>query len=183
MSGRRKVLGIGALAALAPLGGLGLGLWQRNEDSPPSAAPDAVLRLFAQTLQDTRTTPQPLAQWKGQVLVANFWATWCPPCREEMPSFSRLAEEFSGKGVQFAGIAVDSLGSVQEFSRDNPVRYPLLIADGGAIAAMRALGNPSGALPFTVVIDRQGTLREVRLGMIPEAQMRRILSDLVDTGH
>ena len=108
------------------------------------------------TLPDAGGKPQPMAQWKGKVLVVNFWATWCAPCREEMPEFVRAQSEFGDKGLQFVGIAADSADKVTQFAQEIHLNYPALIGGFGSIELSRTLGNSVMALPFTVVIDRSG---------------------------
>ena len=138
----------------------------------------ATAQLLALTLPDTNATNQPLGQWRGKLLVVNFWATWCTPCREEMPGFSRLQEKFSGKNVQFVGIAFDSVDKVQQFTLQTPVSYPLLIGTSALLPISAGLGNAAGGLPFTVVIGRDGALLQSRLGIWKETAFDAILSDL-----
>ena len=80
-------------------------------------------------LTDLNGQPQSLGQWRGKVLIVNYWATWCPPCREEMPGFSRLQDKYRDKGVQFVGISIDTADKIIEFQKTTPVTYPLLIGD------------------------------------------------------
>jgi peroxiredoxin len=97
-------------------------------------------------------------QWRGRILVLNYWATWCFPCREEMPGFSRLQDNFTNKGVQFVGISIDEAAKIIEFQKETPVSYPLLIGDMKTMTNSAELGNSRQALPFTVVFDRNGQL-------------------------
>ncbi|MEM7467696.1 MAG: TlpA disulfide reductase family protein, partial [Pseudomonadota bacterium] len=90
-----------------------------------------------------------LSEWKGPYLVINFWATWCPPCLKEIPSFNRLQQAFGEERIQFIGIAYDHLDSVEKFVADTKVEYPVLIGGDDAAIFMRELGNKIGGLPFT----------------------------------
>ncbi|MDP2826522.1 MAG: TlpA disulfide reductase family protein [Sulfuritalea sp.] len=135
--------------------------------------------IFRLTLPDSNGQTQALEQWRGKILVVNYWATWCPPCREEMPGFARLQEKFAAKGVQFVGISIDTVVKVAEFQKDTPVNYPLLIGDAGAIDSSVALGNSRQALPFTAVIDRHGMVSAVKLGRFAEVDLERQLVDLI----
>jgi peroxiredoxin len=135
--------------------------------------------IFGLTLPDSNGQAQALEQWRGKILVVNYWATWCPPCREEMPGFSRLQAKFAAKGVQFVGISIDTAVKVTEFQKETPVNYPLLIGDAGAIDSSVALGNSRQALPFTAVIDRQGRVSAVKLGRFTEADLEPELIELV----
>jgi len=133
---------------------------------PREAAPaaEAPARLLALTLPDLAGKPQPLSQWKGKVLVANFWATWCPPCKEEMPEFSRISSKYASNGVQFVGISIDSAEKVAAFQKEFPVSYPLLISELETLDLASAFGNRAKALPFTVVLRRDGSVEKVKLG-------------------
>jgi len=138
----------------------------------------ATQQLLALTLSDVLAMKQSLSQWQGKILVVNFWATWCAPCREEMPAFSRLQQKFADKGVQFVGIAFDNADKVRQFSLETPVSYPLLIGATDLLPITAGLGNLAGGLPFTVLIDRNGNLLETRLGIWKESTFEAILMEL-----
>ena len=120
-----------------------------------------------------------LSQWKGKVLVVNFWATWCAPCREEMPMFTRLQQELGPKGVQFVGIAVDQPDKVRQFASDLGLNYPALIGGYGAMELSKSLGNSIMALPFTVIVDRGGRVAHTQLGPLKEQQLSDIFAKLL----
>jgi thiol-disulfide isomerase/thioredoxin len=105
-----------------------------------------------------------LAGLRGNPLVVNFWATWCPPCVEEMPALDRFAREFAPQGWRVVGLALDKPVAVQEFLRRTPVSYDIGVAGFEGAALSRALGNAQGGLPFTVVVNRQGQIAQRRLG-------------------
>lgn len=141
----------------------------------------AIAQLLALTLPEVNAADQALHQWQGKLLVINFWASWCAPCREEMPGFSRLQQKYAAKGVQFVGIAIDSADKVKEFSLLIPVSYPLLIASPAVMQILSGLGNVAGGLPFTVIIGRDGSLRQSRLGIWQEHALETsILTDLAE---
>jgi len=139
---------------------------------------DAVAHFFASTLADEKGVPQALSQWRGKTLVVNFWAGWCPPCREEMPAFSRLQQAHAAQGVQFVGIALDSAASVQAFSERHPVVYPLLIGGAKGIELASRFGNSTLSLPYTVVLDQEGAGRLLRLGTLSENELDDFLRKL-----
>ncbi|HET7775782.1 MAG TPA: TlpA disulfide reductase family protein [Azospira sp.] len=171
-----------ALAALLAATAFAAGLYFGQTASPPlprEAPPAAVAQLLQLQLPDMEGHPQALSQWQGKVRVINFWATWCPPCREEMPEFSRLQTDLGPQGVQFVGIAVDGADSVRDFSRQTPVSYPLLLATPEAVANLKALGNSLGGLPFTLVVDRQGRARHIRLGGLDGNELAAIIKGLL----
>ena len=127
--------------------------------------------LLAIALPDTDGKEQPLGQWKGKVLVVNFWATWCTPCREEMPGFVKLQSRWQGRGVQFVGLAQDEPAKVAAFGRDLAINYPLWIGGADVMDLSRRLGNRLGVLPHTVLLDDQGRVLESRIGMYSEADL------------
>lgn len=135
--------------------------------------------IFDLTLTDLNAQPQSLGQWRGKILVVNYWATWCHPCREEMPGFSRLQDKFRDKGVQFVGISIDDAPKIIEFQKETPVNYPLLIGDMGIMTSSAELGNTRQALPFTAVFDRQGRLAATKLGRLSEPELERQLAELI----
>jgi thiol-disulfide isomerase/thioredoxin len=105
-----------------------------------------------------------LSSWSGRVLVLNFWATWCPPCIKELPEFDRLHRSQQQRGVMVVGLAVDGPTPVRQFLARQPVSFPIGLAGFEGTDLSRKLGNTSGALPFTVIIDRVGKIRHRKLG-------------------
>jgi thiol-disulfide isomerase/thioredoxin len=142
-----------------------------------SRAGAAALRAARFTSLDGRV--RDIGEWQGKILVCNFWATWCPPCREEIPLLVSERDALTSRGLEVVGIAVDSAANVAEFSRITKISYPILIADVSGIELMRELGNPSGALPFTVFLDRDGAIAARKLGALHRPQIERILWDLL----
>ena len=139
-----------------------------------SSAPDGET-LLAVTLPDVDGTHQSLAQWRGKLVVVNFGATWCAPCREEMPMFVKAQREHAGAGLQFVGIAVDDAANARQFAKDIGVNYPNLIGGYGAMELSKTLGNTVMALPFTVVVDRTGRIVLTQLGPIKQAQLDQLI--------
>jgi thiol-disulfide isomerase/thioredoxin len=164
-----------ALAALA----LGAGTaWYRSR---PTATADGAA-ILGLVLPDADGQQQAVAQWRGKVLVVNFWATWCAPCREEMPQFVRIQARDAVKGVQFVGIAVDDAAKVRDFARELGLNYPSLIGGFGAIELSKSLGNSLSALPFTVVLDRGGQVALTHLGPLAPAELDGLLGRLLASG-
>jgi peroxiredoxin len=167
------VLSAGAAAAA-----LGLGVsWWRSE--PADVTADAVGELFAATFADADGVPRPLAQWRGKPLVVNFWATWCPPCVEEMPDLQAIRDEYSGRGVEIIGIGIDSAAKIAAFRSKHQLTLPLLVAGVGGSDLYRLLGNSAGVLPFTVLIDSSERLRERHVGQVRRQQLRAWLDRLL----
>ncbi|MFN3716728.1 MAG: TlpA family protein disulfide reductase [Thiobacillus sp.] len=161
-----------ALAALAA------GVWFARGHYAPAASDAAALAALHQaSYPDPQGRAQALAQWAGRLRVVNFWASWCAPCREEMPDFDALARRYRHKGVEFIGIAVDTEANVQAFLQKQPVSYPILIGGGNAHLLARQLGNATGALPYTLVLDREGRVVIRHLGRLPRATLDTVLRE------
>ena len=124
----------------------------------PAVAPDPVMPSAAMdwSFVDVDGKRQPLSQWHGRLVVLNFWATWCPPCLKEIPAFIKLQQRLSPRGVQFVGIALDQVEAVKPFLTDHGLNYPVLLGDQDVARFMSTLGNQIGALPYSVVIGRDG---------------------------
>lgn len=173
----RQALIVIAISTLAAAAGYFLGRPTRVSLPPPESIPtaDAPSRLLALSLPDLNGQSQSLSQWKGKVLVVNFWATWCPPCKEEMPEFSRINAKYALNGVQFVGISVDSAEKVAAFRKEIEISYPLLISNLDALDLSSDLGNRAKALPFTVVLRRDGNPQQVKLGKFATPDLEKAI--------
>ena len=162
--GRRDALILGTVAlGAAAVGGVAVALFLPSNSGAAA--------LLASHFPDHSGTPRRLIDWQGKALLCNFWATWCAPCREEMPLLDTAHQRYSPKGLQIVGIAVDSADNVRKFAGIVPVGYPLLLGNASTIDLMRGLGNSSGGLPFTVLLDRHGRLVERKLGPLSAADL------------
>jgi thiol-disulfide isomerase/thioredoxin len=168
-----------AAASIALLAGIYAGAQRTNspQHTAPHLAEKNIGRLFSSTLLDTSEKSYSFAQWRGKILVVNFWAAWCPPCRDEMPGFSRLQTKFAANGVQFVGIALDSSDMVREFALQHPSTYPLVIGGTEGVELARLLGNPQLALPYTLIINATGEVRFARLGGLSEQELDALLRE------
>ena len=162
-------LGYAALAVLAATAGYAVhqysakarleqaeALASAPTSSPTVTVPATPSSVFEWAFADVAGKSQPLAQWQGQLVVLNFWATWCPPCLKEIPAFVDLQQRLGARGLQFVGIALDEVAAVEPFLKDHPINYPVLLGDQDVARFMTVLGNEIGALPFTVVVGRDG---------------------------
>ncbi len=143
---------------------------------PVSGAPDVTPGvIYTAIFKDMAGKPQSLGQWQNKLLVINFWATWCAPCKEEMPIFVKLHQKLATQGVQIIGIAADTSSNVAKFAKVTPINYPLLPGDAGAIEFSKRLGNRFGLLPHTVVVAPGGAVIYAKLGLISEMEFESIL--------
>ena len=164
--------------AVAGVLAIATGAYVATEYWLPDGAKDGAVLLNV-ALPDAAGREQRLDQWHGKVLVVNFWATWCAPCREEMGEFIRFQTEQGAKGVQFVGIAVDQVDKVQEFAKEIGLNYPALIGGLGAMQLSQALGNDLMALPFTVIVSRDGKVVHRQLGPLKPPKLEQIVDKLL----
>ncbi len=169
-------------------GGAGFALQrylQQDQRQLPPIIPKAVNNEVIGTeaphfeLQDTEGQLRTPASWQDQVLMVNFWATWCPPCKKEMPAFIELQDEFGSQGLQIIGIALDDQDSVQDFADTLGVNYPLFAAEYAGIELTRLYGNHIGALPFTAFISRDGKISLTHIGELSKQQVKEIILPLL----
>jgi thiol-disulfide isomerase/thioredoxin len=113
------------------------------------------------------------------VVVVNFWASWCAPCREEIPGLVKIQQKLAANGLQVVGIAVDSVDKSRQAAAEMAISYPVLVAEVRIIDLTRRLGNRAGGLPFTLVLDREGRLVTAHLGLLTAAQLERLVIPLL----
>ena len=131
------------------------------------------------TLPDLNGQPRAVSEWDGKVVALNFWATWCPPCIKEVPEFVALQEKYQTQGLQFIGIALQQPEEVREFVTEHKVNYPILTGELEVIQLAEAYGNHIGALPYTVIIDRNGKIAHVKPGILPTEEAESIITGLL----
>ncbi|MFO1320436.1 MAG: TlpA disulfide reductase family protein [Burkholderiales bacterium] len=170
----------GFLFVAVALASLAVGVFLRSPGNPGAtrvAAPAPT--VFEVKLANAAGGTGKLGDWKGQVLVVNFWATWCPPCLKEIPEFIQMQSNFAGKGLQFVGVAVDDPAKVQAYARQHGMNYPTLVGELDAMELGKALGNEMGALPYTVVFDRRGNIVKTELGGTSAAKLTPVIEPLL----
>jgi thiol-disulfide isomerase/thioredoxin len=146
--------------------------------SPPARDPTPQ-QLPDFSLPDLGGTPHRLSDWRGRTLVINFWATWCEPCRREIPLLEALQRENASKNIEIVGIAVDHPDSVQKMVKDFKIAYPVLVGEKGGLAAVSAFGMDT-VLPFTVFADPQGHIVTLKVGELHRDEATFILARLAD---
>ena len=162
---RARRLWLGAAAAA----GLGAGLaWQwRRQDLASSDAPGEPLPadFWAQRFETLDpAAPLQLSTLQGRPLLVNFWATWCPPCVKEMPDLEQFHRQQGPDGWRVLGLAIDGPTPVRQFLTKTPVSFPIGLAGFGGTELAATLGNAAGGLPFSVLIDRAGRIRQRKMG-------------------
>lgn len=115
----------------------------------------------------------------GRVLLINFWATWCEPCREEMPMLDALHRELGPSGFEVVGIAMDDVQRAREFVDGLGLGYTALVGMADVLETGRFYGNRSGALPYSVLVDRGGTVRWARHGAVSREQLLELVQPLL----
>ena len=129
-------------------------------------------------LIDLAGRPRQLDEWRDRFLICNFWATWCAPCREEIPLLMAAREKYASIGLEVVGIAIDNVAKVREFTSSFSISSPVLLAEADGLDLMRKLGNSAGGLPYTVVADRHGSVLHRKLGAFQAEELDTILAPL-----
>lgn len=132
--------------------------------------------LFSTALPDLQEVQQSISQWRGKVMVVNFWATWCTPCREEIPEFIEAQKKFGEQGLVIVGIAIDQPDKVKMFSDEFKINYPVLVGSINSWSLLEATGNKQSALPYTVVLNRAGEIVDTYLGRM---DLKKLESQIV----
>ena len=143
----------------------------------PEASEISPNAFHASSLPDLEGRTQSFGQFAGRFVVLNFWATWCAPCREEIPGFVRVQSHLGRDRVQFIGAASDDPAKVAAFGKEFAINYPLLADVDGAMALSRRFGNRLGVLPHTVILNPAGEVIANRIGVFPEAEISSLLAE------
>ena len=167
---RHGLLAAGVVAAAA---GAGLAWWRLK---PHEALPDAVQALWAQQFQTPSGETLSLAALKGKPLLLNFWATWCPPCVEELPMIEAFWREHAAKGLQVVGLAIDQPSAVRRLLVQQPLAFPIALAGLGGTELSKSLGNAAGALPFSVFLAADGHILAKKMGQLSQDDLRTWMS-------
>ncbi|MDH5445847.1 MAG: TlpA family protein disulfide reductase [Gammaproteobacteria bacterium] len=124
---------------------------KKVETGTPEYAPAFSLKDLEDKLRHSK-------EWKGKVMMVNFWASWCPPCIREIPAFIKLQQDYKDKGLVIVGIAIDNKQNISDFTDPMDMNYPVLMAEKEGVPLAKAYGNRLGVLPYTVIIDRKGKI-------------------------
>lgn len=178
------------VAVAAAVVGFGLHyIWNRSEDRiVPNQSlnenPSASVTIVGQqrpefTLPDLNGQSFSINRWDGDVVLINFWATWCPPCRKEIPVFTQILRIYGDRGFQIVGIAIDEPKTVSEFVQSLGASYPQMIAPSQGTELSKRYGNRYGALPYSVLIDREGIIRFTKAGELSRDELESLLENLI----
>ena len=171
MARRRDALLLGGAGLVAAAAGAVVGAFTLQAGS---GAAD----LLAARFQDLEGRPRRLLDWTGRALLCNFWATWCAPCREEIPLLVAAKQNAPSARVELVGIAIDTVDKIREFSANYKINYPVLLGDAGTITLLRGLGNRGGGLPYTLALDSSGAIVQRHLGALTEGDLRQVMARL-----
>ena len=141
----------------------------------PSASPLIGQQRPDFQLPDLDDETRDINEWDGKVRLLNFWATWCPPCKREMPAFIDMQEQYGERGFQVIGIAIDRKDSVQDFVDTIGVNYPVLYGETETMALTQLYGNRLGVLPYSVFIDKDGTVISTHSGEVTAETIETII--------
>ncbi len=166
---RREALLLGGVGAAALAAGALAGAFGVQSSS-------GATQLLSASFPDLSGRLRRLSEWQGRVTLFNFWATWCAPCREEMPLLGATAQKL---GFSAVGIGIDSADKIREFAANYGIRYEQLVAGADAIPLMKALGNAGGGLPFSLLLDRRGGLGQRKLGPLSGPELEGIVGPLL----
>lgn len=187
------LLALGGLACACVYLGAWLYQWLQTEQPAatgvtaavpaPAAAPEPTQMLGllrpAFSLPDLEGRLRSVDEWNGKVIALNFWATWCPPCLEEVPEFIGLQARYQDAGLQFVGIALQRPEEVRGFAQQHGMNYPTLAGEQAVMQLAQEYGNHLGALPYTVLIGRDGRIAYVRVGALSGAQAETLIQGLL----
>lgn len=163
---RRALLGLAGLGAACT--GAGLAWWRYRLDAQVPGAD-----FWRQQWPNPDGTSLSMQSFQAAPLLLNFWATWCPPCVDELPLINAFYQQNAAKGWKVLAIAIDTPQAVQAFLRKLPLGFPIAVAGASGADFARSWGNVSGALPFTVVLDARGQVVQRKLGRITAQDLEK----------
>lgn len=182
----KKVLKAGAYFIVLSTLGLGIYFLMLNPGNPYTQLKSAWKSyklstddFFSTQLPDENNQLQNLSQYRGKTIVVNFWATWCPTCRAEMPDLSAFHKENIQNNVTVLGIAVDEVEKVKAYLTKKPVAFPIVASEDDGMELAQDLGNEFGWLPYTIIIDREGKVAKIIYGQIHKTKLQNEVNMLL----
>ncbi|WP_353235554.1 TlpA disulfide reductase family protein [Diaphorobacter ruginosibacter] len=166
---------MGAAGVAAAIAGGGVAWWRLQPHGAEDSVADSFWNASMETLDGATLT---MRKFHGRPLLLNFWATWCPPCVEELPLLNRFFTEHAGKGFQVLGLAIDQPAAVRKFLERTPLDFPIALAGLTGTDLGRALGNDVGGLPFSVLFGKDGNILKRKMGQLNEQDMVQWVSQV-----
>ena len=151
----------------------------RASENEKTIEPEHSYKRHDFILPDLDGQQQSFSQWYGKVVLLNFWATWCPPCRREMPDFIDVYNQYKNRDFIVIGVGVDDEQHIRQFVRQLEVNYPILVGGKAAMQVSYQYGNRHGALPYSIIIDKQGIIRYRAGGLISRQQLLQQITPLL----
>jgi thiol-disulfide isomerase/thioredoxin len=181
MSAMFKNLLLLVTTVLALLGGywLAQSLRQGQEDTTTTTLKYGGGEMIDFTLPDLDGNKQSLNHWRGKVIVLNFWATWCPPCREEIPLFVELQKKHAAGDLQIIGVAIDNKTAVMLYRQSAGINYPILLGNDDTMDLAARYGDRLDSLPYSVIIDRSGSIAVRKLGAFSKLELNSLIEPLL----
>ncbi|MBI3571776.1 MAG: TlpA family protein disulfide reductase [Gammaproteobacteria bacterium] len=167
------------LAVLALAGGFWAAKLLRAPEENPTTLSYGGGEMINFTLPELDGKKHSLDEWRGKVIVLNFWATWCPPCREEIPLLIALQKKREADGLQIVSVAIDNKTAVMLYRQSVGINYPILMSGDDALDLAARYGNRMGSLPFTVIIDRSGAIAVRKLGPFKQGELESLVEPLI----
>ncbi len=167
----RALLLVAALIAAAAGVIVALSSSQTTENSGPQTIEKLVL-------PDLQGGGQTIAEWGGKTLLINFWATWCAPCREEIPLLEKAQAAYAHQGLQVIGVAIDDPTAVATYRRQMGISYPVLLGDFATLSLTVQEGNRAQVLPFTLIVSPEGKVVAQKVGAYSKTELEGLLAGL-----
>ena len=164
---RRHLLTVGAAVAAA-IAGAGAAYWQSKQEQPRKTMTGGLDELWQMQFETPDGGKLAMQSLKSKPLLINFWATWCPPCVEELPLLERFYSQNKAKSMQIIGLAADKPEAVRTFLKKLPLTFPIGITDLSGIAMSKSWGNLAGGLPFSVMLAADGRVMQRKMGKLSE---------------
>jgi thiol-disulfide isomerase/thioredoxin len=185
MSNSKQKYIIAGVAVIGLVGGFFLNQYLANNKASTTAQAERKVDISTPeirpefALKDINDKLRNIKEWDGKVLMINFWATWCPPCRREIPAFIELHEAYKDKGFEIIGVAIDTKQNVIDFTDPMGVNYPLLLGEEEGVKLTQDYGNRLGVLPYTVFVDRNGRIVNTHRNEITYKMVEEIITPLL----
>ena len=155
----------------------GYALHKQLEPEPVNNNPAIGIERPEFAAMDLDGTVRNIREWDGQLILLNFWATWCPPCKKEIPDFIDLQQAYGDQGFQVIGIAIDEEEATREFAETVGINYPVMAVQVDAVMLAKRYGNAAGALPYTVIINRDGEISNTIMGELSKIRAKELLEE------